>query len=151
MVRSRSPVQFQLTAWSASLVQWQNGGIVNRRRQSDSDRGLMETFLNLFLITAALGGFALAFFIFISKRKAKPIACPMDVPLRRCRPERILKIFRHSGGYLGHALLCQRGDSLFRFLFLFRLSSSIVPHLPCSVPDFFLFSLFLISYFYPSF
>ena len=38
----------------------------------------METFLNLFLITAALGGFALAFFIFISKRKAKPIACPMD-------------------------------------------------------------------------
>ena len=38
----------------------------------------METFLNLFLIAAALGGFALAFFIFISKRKAKPIACPMD-------------------------------------------------------------------------
>ena len=38
----------------------------------------METFLNLFLITAALGGFALAIFIFISKRKAKPIACPMD-------------------------------------------------------------------------
>ncbi len=38
----------------------------------------MQTFLNLFLITAALGGFALAFFIFISKRKAKPIACPMD-------------------------------------------------------------------------
>ncbi|KKU76744.1 MAG: Vitamin K epoxide reductase [Parcubacteria group bacterium GW2011_GWA2_47_64] len=38
----------------------------------------METFLNLFLITAALGGFVLAFFIFISKRKAKPIACPLD-------------------------------------------------------------------------
>ena len=38
----------------------------------------METFLNLFLIAAALGGFVLAFFIFISKRKAKPIACPMD-------------------------------------------------------------------------
>ena len=38
----------------------------------------MQTFLNLFLITVALGGFALAFFIFISKRKAKPIACPMD-------------------------------------------------------------------------
>ncbi len=38
----------------------------------------METFLNLFLIAASLGGFALAFFIFISKRKAKPIACPMD-------------------------------------------------------------------------
>ena len=38
----------------------------------------METFLNLFLIAAALGGFALSFFIFISKRKAKPIACPMD-------------------------------------------------------------------------
>src|SRR3989344_2202919 len=38
----------------------------------------METFLNLFLIAAALGGFALALFIFISKRKAKPIACPMD-------------------------------------------------------------------------
>src|SRR3989338_5171768 len=38
----------------------------------------METFLNLFLITAALGGFVLAAFIFISKRKAKPIACPMD-------------------------------------------------------------------------
>ena len=75
---TRSPVQSRTTAWSASLVQWQNGGIVNRRRQSDSDRGLMETFLNLFLITAALGGFALAFFIFISKRKAKPIACPMD-------------------------------------------------------------------------
>ena len=34
--------------------------------------------MNLFLIAAALGGFALAFFIFISKRKAKPIACPMD-------------------------------------------------------------------------
>ena len=30
------------------------------------------------MIAAALGGFALAFFIFISKRKAKPIACPMD-------------------------------------------------------------------------
>jgi len=38
----------------------------------------LETFLNLFLIAAALGGFALSFFIFISKRKAKPIACPMD-------------------------------------------------------------------------
>ena len=38
----------------------------------------METFLNFFLITAALGGFALAFLFFISKRKAKPIACPMD-------------------------------------------------------------------------
>ena len=38
----------------------------------------METFLNLFLIAAALGGFVLAFFLFISKRKAKPIACPMD-------------------------------------------------------------------------
>lgn len=38
----------------------------------------METFLNLFLIAAALGGLALAFFIFVSKRKAKPIACPMD-------------------------------------------------------------------------
>ena len=38
----------------------------------------LEKFLNLFLIAAALGGFALSFFIFISKRKAKPIACPMD-------------------------------------------------------------------------
>ncbi|MEK9161221.1 MAG: vitamin K epoxide reductase family protein [Patescibacteria group bacterium] len=38
----------------------------------------METFLNLFLIVMALGGFSLAVFIFTSKRKAKPIACPMD-------------------------------------------------------------------------
>ena len=38
----------------------------------------METFLNLFLIVMALGGFFLAIFIFTSKRKAKPIACPMD-------------------------------------------------------------------------
>ena len=38
----------------------------------------METFLNLFLIAVALGGFILAAFIFTSKRQAKPIACPMD-------------------------------------------------------------------------
>ena len=38
----------------------------------------METFLNLFLIVTALGGFSLAVFIFTSKRKSKPIACPMD-------------------------------------------------------------------------
>ncbi len=33
----------------APLVQWQNGGIVNRRRQSDSDRGL-KLFLNYFML-----------------------------------------------------------------------------------------------------
>lgn len=38
----------------------------------------MQTFLNLFLITVALGGFVLATFIFTSKRKERPIACPMD-------------------------------------------------------------------------
>lgn len=38
----------------------------------------METFFSLFLIVLASGGFALAFYIFTSKRKAKPMVCPLD-------------------------------------------------------------------------
>ena len=80
----------------------------------------METFLNLFLIAAALGGFALAFFIFISKRKAKPIACPMDGHCDDVVRSEFSKFFWHSGGDFRPALLRQRSGGLFRFLFLFR-------------------------------
>lgn len=38
----------------------------------------MRIFLDAFLITVAVGGFSLAFFIFKSKKGNKPMACPMD-------------------------------------------------------------------------
>ncbi|MCK6462361.1 MAG: hypothetical protein L6Q29_00850 [Candidatus Pacebacteria bacterium] len=38
----------------------------------------MEQFLNLFLIVLGVGGFALAFYIHKSKKKAKPMVCPLD-------------------------------------------------------------------------
>ena len=54
----------------------------------------METFLNLFLIAAGCGRFRLAF-IFISKRKAKLIACPIDLPYIATinRPSEFSKFF----------------------------------------------------------
>jgi len=38
----------------------------------------MKLFLNLFLVVLSSGGFTLAFYIFKSKREAKPMVCPLD-------------------------------------------------------------------------